>query len=217
MVEFGTSTNKQSARQEPTMRNPRKIIAQLLAFTALAWILATAPSCGTAPKTTADRRVLSTDTTAFIARAKETDPSLTKFFDNCVGYAVLPDIGKGGLILGGAYGKGQLFDRSGRMVGYCDVSQGSIGAQIGGQSFGEMVFFENEKTFSDFKGGKFSLTAQASAVALSAGAAAAAKYDNGIALFVMNPKGLMLEASVGGQQFGYQALADVYEDRLDNE
>ncbi len=199
------------------MRNSRKIVAQMLAFTALAWILAAAPACSTAPKTTAERRVLSTDTNAFVARAKETDPSLAKFFDNCVGFAVIPEIGKGGVILGGAYGKGQLFDRTGRLVGYCDVSQGSIGAQIGGQTFGEMVFFENEKAFSDFKGGKFSLTAQASAVALSAGAAAASRYDNGIALFVMNPQGLMLEASVGGQQFGYQALADVYEDRLDNE
>ncbi len=199
------------------MRNSRKIVAQMLAFTVLAWILAAAPACSTAPKTTAERRVLSTDTNAFVARAKETDPSLAKFFDNCVGFAVIPEIGKGGVILGGAYGKGQLFDRTGRLVGYCDVSQGSIGAQIGGQTFGEMVFFENEKAFSDFKGGKFSLTAQASAVALSAGAAAASRYDNGIALFVMNPQGLMLEASVGGQQFGYQALADVYEDRLDNE
>jgi lipid-binding SYLF domain-containing protein len=120
----------------------------------------------------------------------------------------MPEIGKGGLIVGGAYGKGQLFDRQGRLIGYCDVSQGTLGAQIGGQSFGEIIFFENDRALTEFKDGKFALAAQASAVALTSGAAAAAKYDNGVALFIMNPKGLMLEASVGGQQFGYQALAN---------
>lgn len=179
-----------------------------LCILALLGLVAVAASCSTAPQSEAERRSLTADTHAFVRRAKEADPSLRGFFDHCAGYAVLPDIGKGGLVVGGAYGKGQLFDHRDRLVGYCDVSQGSIGAQIGGQSFGEIIFFQNDRAMSDFKGGKFALAAQASAVALASGAAAAAKYTDGVAIFLLDPKGLMLEASIGGQQFGFQALAD---------
>ena len=78
-----------------------------------------------------------------------------------------------------------------------------------GSSFGEIIFFETREAFSNFKGGQFALAAQASAVALTEGAGAAAKYDNGVAIFILQPKGLMLEASIGGQQFSFQALADL--------
>lgn len=171
-------------------------------------LLALATGCATAPETPAERTALTADAAAFVVRARQSDTSLRRFFDTCSGYAVFPEIGKGGLILGGAYGKGQLFDRQGRLVGYCDVSQGSIGAQIGGQTFGEIIFFENDHAMSSFEGGKFALSAQASAVALAEGAGAAARYSDGVAVFIVNPKGLMLEASIGGQQFGYQTLAD---------
>ena len=194
------------------MQNARSILrlgASLLAATATLSLLAITAACSTAPESTADRALLSSDTSAFLTRARTTDPSLSRFFDDCAGYAVLPEIGKGGLILGGAYGKGQLFARDGRLIGYCDVSQGSIGAQIGGQSFGEIVFFETKDSFAAFKGGKFALSAQASAVAVKAGAGAAAKYEKGVAVFIMNPEGLMLEASIGGQQFSYQAKGDL--------
>lgn len=182
-------------------------IRVLTALAALGGV-AFSTACATAPETRAERTLLTGDSHAFVARAKETDPSLSRFFGECSGYAVFPEIGKGGFIVGGAYGKGQLFDRQGRLVGYCDVSQGSIGAQIGGQTFGELVFFETDQSMTNFKAGKFALSAQASAVALGEGAGAAAKWTDGVAVFVMNPKGLMLEASIGGQQFGYQTLAD---------
>jgi len=80
-----------------------------------------------------------------------------------------------------AYGKGQLFDRKGRFIGYCDVSQGSVGAQIGGQTFGEIVFFETDDALTRFKSDRFTLTAQASAAALAAGADAATSYADGVA------------------------------------
>jgi lipid-binding SYLF domain-containing protein len=191
-----------------TSRSSRTILHGILAF-ALAGATLAAAACSTAPKSEAERAGLQVDTTAFIAEARETDPTLERFFDNCAGYAVFPSIGKGGFIVGGAYGRGQLFDREGRLLGYCDVSQGSIGAQIGGQSFGEIIFFESMRKLQSFKGGEFALAAQASAVALASGAAAAARYDDGVAIFVLQPKGLMVEASIGGQQFNYQASADV--------
>lgn len=189
-------------------RSSRTFVRGLLACALASATLATA-ACSTAPKSEAERTALQVDTTAFLTEARETDPTLERFFDSCAGYAVFPSIGKGGFVVGGAYGRGQLFDRSGRLLGYCDVSQGSIGAQIGGQSFGEIIFFESMQKLRSFKGGEFALAAQASAVALASGAAAAAKYDEGIAIFVLQPKGLMVEASIGGQQFNYQASADV--------
>ena len=198
---------------EYTVANLRRTAAYI-ALAAILGVVALAASCSTAPEKPRERRALSMDTTAFVARAKETDRSLTKFFDNCVGYAAIPEIGKGGFIVGGAYGKGQLFDSRGRLIGYCDVSQGSIGAQIGGQTFGELIFFENDRAMSNFKGNKYSLSAQASAVALTEGAGAASNYRDNVAVFVLNPKGLMLEASIGGQQFTYQALADA--EAMDN-
>jgi lipid-binding SYLF domain-containing protein len=193
------------------MQHIRQAIGTTLGFTVLLLLAA----CSTAPETRQERATLSVEAATFVSNAKSSDSSLSRFFGSCAGYAVFPEIGKGGLIVGGAYGRGQLFDRQGRLVGYCDVSQGSIGAQIGGQTFGEIVFFETDQAMTNFKGGKFALSAQASAVALSEGAGAAAKWTDGVAVFVMNPKGLMLEASIGGQQFGYQALADA--ERLDRD
>lgn len=165
-------------------------------------------ACSTAPTSESDRTVQAADVEAFLVRVKEQDPTLKKFFDSCDGYAVFPDIGKGGLIIGGAYGKGQLHAKGGKLLGYCDVSQGSIGAQIGGQSFGEVIFFQTKDAMDVFKGGQFAFAAQASAVAVKAGAGASADYQGGVAVFVVNPVGLMLEASVGGQQFNYRSAAD---------
>jgi lipid-binding SYLF domain-containing protein len=84
------------------------------------------------------------------------------------------------------------------------MGQASVGLQLGGQTYSEIIFFENAATLSEFKKGNFALAAQASAVALSAGAAAAANYENGVAIFTATKTGLMYEASVGGQKFGYQ-------------
>ena len=189
------------------MQRPR-ILATVLLATALASAATVVGGCSTTPSTRSERAALGGDVQAFVSRAKETDPSLRRFFESCAGYAAIPSIAKGGFIVGGAYGKGQVFDRGGSLLGYCDVSQASIGAQIGGQSFGEIIFFENADALSSFKTGRWAVAAQASAVALKAGAGAAAKYQDGVAIFIMNPEGLMLEASIGGQQFGYTAVAD---------
>ena len=188
-------------------------ITTTLARTASAALVAAAlvagAACSTTPRSESSRKVLTADVDAFVVRLRELDPSLKTFFDNCVGYAAFPSIAKGGLIIGGAYGKGQYFTKSGRLEGYCDVTQGSIGAQIGGQAFGEIIFFQTKEAVTSFKGGQFAFSATVSAVAVKAGAGAAAKYENGVAVFLSNPEGLMLEASVGGQQFGYQSLADI--------
>jgi lipid-binding SYLF domain-containing protein len=131
----------------------------------------------------------------------KTDPELKKFVENAAGYVVFPSIVKGAIAVGGAHGDGVLFQHDGTPIAHATVSQVTIGLQVGGQSYSEIIFFENPKALSDFKAGNFTLAAQVSAVALAAGAARTARYTNGIAVFTATNTGLMFEASVGGQKF----------------
>ncbi|MGQ0626854.1 MAG: YSC84-related protein, partial [Phycisphaerales bacterium] len=131
-----------------------------------------------------------------------TDPSLNVLLTGAKGYAVFPDIGKAGLVLGGAYGKGEVFQGS-TQIGFCDLTQGSIGLQIGAQSYSEVVVFLTDREFANFKAGSYAFAANVSAVALSAGAAGKADYAKGVIVLVETRGGLMAEASVGGQKFSY--------------
>jgi lipid-binding SYLF domain-containing protein len=137
-----------------------------------------------------------------IAVYRRADPGIDEFFRHSVGYVVFPGAGKGGLGIGGAHGTGVMYE-NGMPVGRVTMSQVTIGAQAGGQAFSEIIFFEVPKPMNDVKAGNGSLSAQASAVALTAGASAKAKFRNGTAVFTATKGGLMLEASVGGQKFGY--------------
>ena len=135
---------------------------------------------------------------------KKKDPSLVgKFFANAAGYVVFPSIVKVAVGVGGAGGTGILFEK-GRPVGKASVAQGTIGFQLGGQEYAEIIFFENALALSNFKDGNFAFAAQVSAVAAASGAAATAKYQQGVAVFTVAVGGLMYEASVGGQKFGYE-------------
>ena len=105
--------------------------------------------------------------------------------------------------IGGAHGKGQVFSR-GEVIGRVSLSQGSIGFQLGGQSYSEIVFFQNKAAFDRFKNGNLKLAAQASAIAVTSGATAHAAYEKGVAVFTLGKKGLMFEASIGGQHFSFK-------------
>jgi len=138
-----------------------------------------------------------------IAEFKKADPSLQRFFNAAHAYAVFPSVGKGGLWIGGAYGDGVVF-KNGRIVADTSLTQVTIGLQLGGQVYREIIFFRDAKTFNDFKRGNFELSAQASAVAASMGASADADFEKGVAVFTLAKGGLMYEASVGGQKFDYK-------------
>ena len=125
---------------------------------------------------------------------------MAPFFDSAYGYALFPTIGKGGLGIGGAGGKGTLF-KDGTAVADTKMSQVTIGLQAGGQKYAEVIFFENEETYKDFVSGNFEFAAQVSAVALASGASADAKYKDGLLVVTMSIGGLMYEASLGGQKF----------------
>ena len=143
-----------------------------------------------------------------IQQFKDKDPSMVKFFDSAHGYAVFPTIGKGGLGIGGAYGKGVVYEQ-GKVIGYSTLKQGTVGFQIGGQAYSEIIFFQSPHALSQFKTEDAEFSAQVSAVAATAGAARTADWKEGMAVFTMAKGGLMGEASIGGQAFSFTPKAAV--------
>ncbi|MEM6334656.1 MAG: YSC84-related protein [Planctomycetota bacterium] len=133
------------------------------------------------------------------------DPTLQAFFDSAHGYAIFPEVTKGAAGIGAAHGQGEVYEQD-TLVGHASVSQGSLGAQLGGQVYSQIVFFEDEATMRHFKRGNLEFAAQASAVAASAGAGANADYADGVAVFTTAARGLMFEASIGGQKFAFRPL-----------
>lgn len=168
-------------------------------------VLSPLQACSTAPKGEAGKADLSTDVDAALKKAKSHDPSLEAFLNKAYGYAVFPSVGKGGLVVGGAYGKGEAFEQ-GKRVAYCDITQATVGAQVGGQAYTEIIAFENKAAYDNFRYGKLKFAAQATAVALKSGAAANAKYTDGVNVMTTGESGLMAEASVGGQSFSYKPM-----------
>ena len=143
-------------------------------------------------------------------------------FNTCYGYAVFPTIGKAGLVVGGAHGRGRVYVH-GKYVGDTSVTQLSVGLQAGGQAYSQIVFFEDERSFKDFTSGDFEFGADASAVAITAAAEASAgtagasagasggkrdaitagAYHNGLAVFTIVKGGAMYQATVAGQKFKF--------------
>ncbi len=147
------------------------------------------------------------------------------FFKSAHGYAVFPTIGKGGFIVGGSYGKGQVY-RGGKVTGETSLIKASIGFQAGGQAFSQIIFFEDKRAYDEFTGGNFEFDAAASAVAITAGvqgtagtqgatasatagpatgAQAETNYHKGMVVFTHAKGGLMFEAAIGGQKFSFTA------------
>jgi lipid-binding SYLF domain-containing protein len=135
----------------------------------------------------------------------EAYPSLKRFVKKAYAYAIFPKITKGGIGLGGSGGNGLLYE-SGKIVGTSRASQFTIGAQLGGMSFRQVVFFKDRSSVDEFKAGTFRFGAAAAAVVASAGGASNTDYSDGVATFTMARNGAMLEASIGGQKFSYKPL-----------
>lgn len=158
--------------------------------------------CSVAPEKPEGQAVLSAQVNEALAIFKEKDPSIDKFFNQSYGYAVLPKVFKGAFWLGGAYGKGEVYEK-GQMVGYCDMKQATLGFSFGGEYFREIVFFRDKSDLDSFKTDEYTFSAQVTGVAATAGAAAKADYQSGMAVFIATDKGLMVDASLGGQKFNY--------------
>ena len=124
------------------------------------------------------------------------------YFERAAGYVVFPKIGKVGLGIGGARGVGEVF-RRGKVIGSATVTQLSIGFQLGGQAFSQIIFFQNDDDLDRFTDEKFEFNASASAALITHGAATEAEYSNGVAVTTLSKGGLMYEASIGGQKFSF--------------
>ncbi|MEA2707591.1 MAG: hypothetical protein QOF78_192 [Phycisphaerales bacterium] len=161
--------------------------------------------CQTAPKTEAKKASLEQDAQSALKQMEAADPALADVVSRAYAYAIFPHVGKGGLIVGGGYGRGVVYEQ-GRQIGFADMTQASVGAQIGGQSFSELIVFENKEALDRFKNNQLTFSANASAVAVKKGAASSMKYENGVAVFVMPRAGLMAELSVGGQKFTFSPV-----------
>jgi lipid-binding SYLF domain-containing protein len=135
------------------------------------------------------------------------DSGMAQWFADAHGYAIFPSVGKGAIGIGGARGKGWVYER-GTLVGKTTLTQVTIGLQLGGQAYREVIFFKDQTALDDFRRGNFELSAQASAVAVTAGVSANVKYNGGVAIFTMAKGGLMYEASVGGQKFSYTPIGE---------
>tara|TARA_B100000242_G_C42940802_1_gene436284 strand:+ start:106 stop:723 length:618 start_codon:yes stop_codon:yes gene_type:complete len=129
--------------------------------------------------------------------------SLKPYFKKARGYAVFPNIGKGGFGIGGARGKGEVFEK-GNVIGSTILTQVSIGFQLGGQAFSQIIFFKDKKSLDRFTEGNFEFGASASAALITEGANASADYSDGVAVLTFSKGGLMYEASIGGQKFSYE-------------
>lgn len=148
------------------------------------------------------------------------------FFKNSYGYAVFPTIGKGGFGIGGAYGEGKVY-KAGKVTGTTSLAKLSVGFQLGGQAFSQIIFFQDKRSYGEFTSGEFEFDASASAVAITAGVQAKAgtegatagasagpatgeqaktSYHKGMAVFVHTKGGLMYEAAIGGQKFSFKPL-----------
>jgi len=162
--------------------------------------------CSTAPKTQEGREVLSAEVNQAVSIFKRRDPGIQRFFDDSYGYAVFPKVYKGALVVGGAHGQGEVYEQS-KMIGYSSLSQATLGFSFGGEYFREIVFFKDKTDLDDFISEEYTFSAQATGVALTAGAAAKANYEHGMAVFIIAESGLMVDASLGGQKFNYRPKA----------
>ncbi len=153
-------------------------------------------------------------------------PVVEPYFKNAYGYAIFPTIGKGGIGIGGAHGSGQVYVGD-KVTGKTSMTQLTIGWQLGGQAYSQIIFFEDKRAYQEFTSGNFEFGAQASAVAITAGAQAqagttgaaasaspggsagkqaATKYQKGMAVFTRAKGGLMYEAAIGGQKFSFEPI-----------
>ncbi len=161
----------------------------------------TAASAQSASK---DKKLIN-DAAAAKADFVHTDGPINNLFKSSYGYVILPNVGKGAIGIGGAAGNGIVYEK-GRAIGRTKMKQVSVGFQFGGQAYREVIFFDSKAALDKFKQNKFEFSAQASAVALTAGASANVTYKDGVLIFTQQKGGLMYEASVAGQKFNYSSF-----------
>ncbi len=162
---------------------------------------------GICPPLSAGEKSLDDQVRDAVQLFKSDSTNVAKLFDTAYGYAVLPSVGKGAVGIGAAAGDGQVFEQ-GKLIGTCKMTQVTVGAQLGGQEYSEVIFFETKGALDGMKANEWAMSAGVNAVAAAESASADAKYKNGVLVFTIAKSGLMFEASVGGQKFRFYPLTN---------
>lgn len=160
--------------------------------------------CSTTPTTSEEKNELSRKAQAERQEWGKLDPGIEELAKKSQGFAFFPEITKGGLVFGGAYGRGVVYEQ-GQLIGYADVTQASFGLQAGGQTYSELIVFQDKAALDRFKQNRTDFGANASAIIAETGAATNARFVDGVAVFVRPKVGAMAEASLGGQRTTYMA------------
>ena len=158
--------------------------------------------CASTPETREERASLEVSASNALKGMKSRDTSLNSVLANAAGYIVFPEVTEGGFIVGGMGGVGVVYEGN-RPIGYSELRAGSVGAQVGGQSYSQLVVFRSREALDRFRAGNFDLSANVTATALRTGAAANARFENGVAVFVEDQSGLMAGASLAGQNMSF--------------
>ena len=158
--------------------------------------------CSTAPVTQEDRNELVQAATAALTQMGAADPGVDSLIRRGHGYAMFPEVTKGGLVFGGGYGRGVVYEQ-GQHVGYASLAQASFGLQAGGHTYRELIVFETKAALDRFRENRLDFTADAEAVLADSGATANAQFIDGIVVVIAPLSGAMAQAAIGGQQITY--------------
>lgn len=150
--------------------------------------------------------VLHSEVLAALKQLQQKHPEIKKVLDESAGYAVIPSIGRASLVLGGAYGIGEVFAHD-RVIGYAAVIELTIGVQVGGTTFHELVVFHDEGSLKRFKSGKFAFAADAAVELVKAGAQASHGFGASSSIYVFADGGMLLDLAIGGQKFVFKPAA----------
>ena len=158
--------------------------------------------CGSAPETQTEKVNLAEEGNQSLVEMERDHPELKTTVDNSYGYAIFPNIAKGGLVIEGGSGRGDVYEQN-QYIGTAHLTLGNIGATIGAETYSELLIFQTKAALESFESNSLKFDATASAVALKAGVAKVPVFSNGVAVVTKTLGGLEADASIGGQQFTF--------------
>ena len=170
--------------------------------TLLGLVIGLMAACATAPATQEGKDELVRRAAAGLKAWDRAVPGIERFAQGNLGYIMFPEINKGGVGIGGAYGRGVVYAR-GQHIGYADLSLGSLGPQLGGQTYQELIVFADEATFARFRRGRFDVTAATSMVLATEGYAGALRTAGGAAILYRPTGGAMGELVLAAQHLTF--------------
>ncbi len=180
-------------------------LALALLMTPVAAGLCTLTGCGSEPPTAVEQKQMVNDSNMTLNDLEIADPSLKDGIKNAVGYAIFPNVGSGALGVKVASGNGEVYVQGGKYIGSAELNIVGGGLSVGGETYSEVLLFQTPEALSNFENNSLKFEANATAVALKAGATSSSKPNNGVIVLTHTKGGLMVDASLGGQQFTFKA------------